>query len=157
MQREKYQAEQRKTRLALRQHHIHETQDHLARTPHRPQKIEAIKDYPVPQNLEELHRFLGMVNYLSRYLSHLTEVIHPLQNLLKKKVPWTWSDSQEHTFQTVKRMIINSPILAFYNLNKELTVVNDASDYGLGSVLTQEGRPVAFASHTLSSTERNYA
>ena len=98
-----------------------------------------------------------MVNYLSRYLSHLTEVIHPLQNLLKKKVPWTWSDSQEHTFQTVKRMIINSPILAFYNLNKELTVVNDASDYGLGSVLTQEGRPVAFASHTLSSTERNYA
>ena len=48
-----------------------------------PQKIEAIKDYPVPQSLEELRRFLGMVNYLSRYLSHLTEAIHPLQNLLK--------------------------------------------------------------------------
>ena len=78
-----------------------------------PQKTEAIKDYPVPQNLEELRRFLSMVNYLSRYLSHRTEAIHPLQNLLKKSIPWTWSDSQEHPFQTVKRMIINSPILAF--------------------------------------------
>ena len=122
-----------------------------------PQKTEAIKDYPVPQNLEELRRFLSMVNYLSRYLSHRTEAIHPLQNLLKKSIPWTWSDSQEHPFQTVKRMIINSPVLTFYDPNKELTVVNDASDYGVGSVLTQEGRPVAFASRTLSSTDRNYA
>lgn len=122
-----------------------------------PQKTEAIKDYPAPKNLEELRRFLGMVNYLARYLSHLTENIHPLQNLLKKNVPWTWSDSQERAFQTVKRMIVNSPVLAFYDPTKELTLVNDASDYGLGCVLTQEGRPVAFASRTLSSTERNYA
>ena len=59
-----------------------------------PQKIEATKDYPIPQSLEELRRFPGMVNYLARYLSHLTEAIHPLQNLLMKDVPWTWSDSQ---------------------------------------------------------------
>ena len=65
-----------------------------------PKEIEPIKDYPVPQSLEELRRFLGMVNYLSRYLSHLTEAIHPLHNLLKKDVPWTWSVSQEHAFQT---------------------------------------------------------
>lgn len=54
-------------------------------------------------------------------------------------------------------MITNSPILAFYDPKKELTIMNDVSHYGLGSVLTQEGRPVAFASRTLSSTERNYA
>ena len=83
--------------------------------------------------------------------------MHPLQNLLKKNVLWTWSDSQEHAFKAVKRMIINSHILAFYNPNKELTVVNDASDYGLSSGLTQEGRPKAFASRTLSSIERNFA
>ena len=62
------------------------------------QKIEAITDYPVPQSLEELRRFLGMVNYLSSYLPYLTEAIHSLQNLLKKNVPWTWSDSQERAF-----------------------------------------------------------
>ena len=54
-------------------------------------------------------------------------------------------------------MIINSPILVFYDPNKELTMVNVASDYTLGSVLTHEGRPVAFASRPLSSTERDYA
>ena len=58
-----------------------------------------------------------MVNCLSRYLSHLTEAIHPLQNLLKKDVPWSWSYSQEHAFQTVQKMI-NSPILAFYDPKK---------------------------------------
>ena len=87
-----------------------------------PQKIEPIKDYPVPQSLEELRRFLGMMNYLSRYLSHLTEAIHPLQNLFKKDVPWTWTVSQEHAFQTVKKkMIINSPVLAFYDPAEERT------------------------------------
>ena len=58
-----------------------------------PQQVEAIKDYPATQNLEQLRRFLGMVNYLSRYLSHLTDTVHPLQNLLQKIVPWTWSNS----------------------------------------------------------------
>ena len=58
------------------------------------QKIEAIKGYPVPQSLEEHRRFLGMVNYLSRYLSHLTEAIHPLQNLLSKDVPWNTHSRQ---------------------------------------------------------------
>ena len=96
-----------------------------------PQKIEATKDYPIPQSLEELRRFLGMVNYLARYLSHLTESIHLLQNLLKKDVPWTWSDSQEHISDSEFCFITNSPILAFYDPKKELTIVNDASDYGL--------------------------
>ena len=57
----------------------------------------------------------------------------------------------------MKQVIVNSPILAFYAPTKELTLVTDASDDGLGCVLTQEGRPVAFASRTLSSTDRNYA
>ena len=74
-----------------------------------------------------------MTNYLSRYLSHLKEAIYPLQNLLKKNVLWTWSDSQEHAFRTVKRLIVNRPILAFYDPNKELTAVNDASNYGLAA------------------------
>ena len=122
-----------------------------------PEKVKAVTEYPRPQNLEELRRFLGMINYLARYLTHLTEVIYPLQNLLKKDVSWTWSESQEHAFQTVKQMIVKSPVLAFYDPEKELTLENDASEYGLGSVLTQDGKPVAFASRSLSCSEKNYA
>lgn len=97
-----------------------------------PEKVKAITDYPTPKNLEELRRFFGMVNYLSRYLAHLTEIIHPLHNLLKKNIPWNWSKSQEQAFQRVKQIIVSSPVLAFYNPDKELTLENDASQYGLG-------------------------
>ena len=122
-----------------------------------PEKVNAIKDYPAPTNVEELRRLLGMVNYLSRYLPHLTEDLQPLQNLLKKDVQWTWALSQEKAFQTVKEKITNSPTLVFYKQDDSLTLINDASEYGLGSVLIQKDRPVAYASRTLTPTERNYA
>ena len=122
-----------------------------------PEKVKAIKDYPAPTKVEELRRFLGMVNYLARYLYHLTDDLQPLQNLLKKDVQWTWASSQEKAFQTVKEKITNSPTLAFYKQDDSLTLINDASEYGLGSVLMQKNRPVAYASRTLTPTKRNYA
>ena len=122
-----------------------------------PEKIKAIRALPAPKNLTELRRFLGMTNYLARYLPHVTEVIHPLQNLLKKDVSWTWSESQEKAFQDVKKMIEADVKLAFYDPEKELALENDASEYGLGAVLMQGGRPVAYASRSLTPAERNYA
>lgn len=98
-----------------------------------------------------------MVNYLSRYLPSVSTVLHPLHNLVKKDVPWTWLKSQEEAFQRVKQMIVETPAPAFYDSTKELTLENDASEYGLGSALLQEGKPLAYASRSLSSSERNYA
>ena len=122
-----------------------------------PEKVRAITKLPAPENIHELRRFLGMVNYLSRYLPHVTTVLQPLQNLLKKEVPWTWSDHHEKAFQETKAMIEANVKLAYYDPKKELVLENDASEYGLGTVMMQEGRPVAFASRTLSPAERNYA
>ena len=98
-----------------------------------------------------------LVNYLSKFLPNLTDVLHPLQNLTRKDVPWNWSSTQQNAFEKIKEMVTNTPVLAYYNVNEELTVENDASEYGLGSVLLQEGKPVAYASRTLSQCERNYA
>ena len=122
-----------------------------------PGKVRAITSLSAPANLNELRRFLGMVNYLARYLPHVTTVLQPLQNLLKKDVPWTWSEHHEKAFQDTKKMIAANVKLAYYDQEKELTLENDASEYGLGSVMMQEGKPVAFASRTLSPAERNYA
>ena len=122
-----------------------------------PEKVKAVTEMPAPQNVGELKRFLGMVNYLSKYLPNLSDVLHPLLNLTKKDVPWIWSEFHQSAFERVKVMVTSTPILAFYDVNKELTLENDASEYGLGSVLLQEGRPVAFASRSLSSSEMNYA
>ena len=122
-----------------------------------PEKMKSITEFPTPQNVNELRRFLGMVNYMSKFLPHVTDVLHSLYNLIKKDVPWNWSTNEVKAFQHVKEMIGNSPTLSFYDPNKELTLENDASEYGLGSALMQEGKPIAFASRALTSTERNYA
>lgn len=120
-------------------------------------KIKAINNMPAPTNISSLRSFLGLVNFLSKFIPYAADVLHPLNNLLRKDVTWTWSENQEQSFNTIKQLICKASTLSYYNPNKELTLENDASEYGLGSVLTQEGRPLAFASRSLSDTERRYA
>ena len=97
---------------------------------------------------------MGMANYLARFMPHLTDTIQCLRNLLKNDVPYVWSKTKQTSFDAVKVMLEEAPILAFYNSDKELLLENDASEYGLGSVLTQDDKPVAYASRYLSSAER---
>ena len=122
-----------------------------------PEKVKAIAEFPPPTNVEQLCHFLGMVNYLAQYVPNLTTMAHPLFNLLKHDVSWQWSSSQEDAFTNVQHAITSTPTLHFFDPSKELTLENDASDYGIGSALLQEGKPVAFASRSLTPSERNYA
>ena len=122
-----------------------------------PEKISAITKMKAPEDIAQLRRFIGMINYLAKFLPHLTTKIHPLQNLLKKDTPWTWSSSQEEAFEAVKEALSGAPVLAYYDPNKSLTLENDACEYGLGSALIQDNRPIAFASRSLSDAEKKYA
>ena len=124
---------------------------------HDPDKSRAITAMTAPKNIQELRRILGLLNYLAKFLPHLADVVYPMQQLTKKDTPWNWSESQESAFIQAKELVANSPTLTYYDHNKELTLENDASDYGLGSALFQDGKPVAFASRTLSETESRYA
>ena len=83
--------------------------------------------------------------------------MQPLANLNKKDTPWTWSETQQTAFANIKGLVSNTPVLSFYDPNKDLTLENDASNYGIGSVLLQEGKPIAYASRLLTDTERRYA
>jgi len=98
-----------------------------------------------------------MVNHVMKFMSSVTEVLYPLHNLLKKDVEWSWSSAQKEAFSKVKQLITKTPVLAFYNPEKELTLENDASEYGLGSCMLQDGQPIAFASRSLTDTEKHYA
>ena len=62
----------------------------------------------------------------------MTDVIYPLRNLTKDDLKWTWTESQQQAFETVRSMLTNAPVLAFYDPEKELRLKNDASEYGLG-------------------------
>ena len=111
---------------------------------------------PVPQNLQDLWQFLGCVNYLAKFLPHLSVVLQPLLILTRKEVPWNWSENQQAAFQKAKSLVTAAPVLSFYDPGKELVLENDASQYGIGSALFQHGKPIAFASRTLTGVETRY-
>ena len=120
-------------------------------------KIEALKNFPTPTNVSSLRSFLGLVNFVSKFVPSSTDILYLLNNLLKKNIPWNWSESQEHAFQSIKNEICKATNLRYYDPKLELVLENDASEYGLGSSLTQNLKPLAYASRSLSPSERNYA
>jgi len=122
-----------------------------------PAKVHAIQNFPTPQNVSQLRSFLGIVNFVSKFIPNLSEIVHPLHNLLKKDVNWSWSKAQEESFKKVKSTIATETTLILYDPNKAVTIENDASDYGIGSVLLQDNKPIAYASRSLSECEKRYA
>ena len=87
-----------------------------------PSKVEAVEKMPAPTNVKELRRFLGVINYLSKFIPRMADTTQPLRNLMKNDVRFTWSEAQDEAFKNVKMAITNSPVLALYDPAKELTV-----------------------------------
>ena len=122
-----------------------------------PDKVKAICEMSTPENKHDLKRFLGMVNFLASYIPDMSEKTAALRVLLKDDTLWTWDKPQEDAFEKLKSCLISAPVLKLYNSRQEVTLQVDASQNGLGAVLLQEGRPVAYASRALSEAETRYA
>ena len=120
-------------------------------------KVEAIMKMENPQNVEEAQRLQGTVNYLARFMPRLSEVMEPIRRLTRSNTEWEWTEVQDNSMKEIKRMVTEAPILAFYDPAKELVIECDASQKGLGAVLMQQGRPIAYASRALTPTETRYA
>lgn len=122
-----------------------------------PDKITAIENMAKPTSKQELMSLLSFINYVAKFLPQLAQVSQPLRDLTTKNGQFVWSSLHDRAFSEVKRLISNHPVLKYYDINKEVTLQCDASEKGHGATLLQGGQPVAFASHTLSTTERRYA
>ena len=125
-------------------------------------KLRAIREMTSPQNKDDLRRYLGMVDYLTKFLPGYSQVAAPLRELLKEDVTWYRSPEQETSFQRLREMVITTPVLAFYSPTATTTVSADASSHGLGGVLLQvqeDGRraPVSYVSRALTAAERRYS
>ena len=122
-----------------------------------PGKVDAIKNLPAPTGKADLQGFLGLVTYISPFIPKLSDRTAPLRGLLKKDAIYEWSPSHQKAFDEVKESICTETTLQYFDKEKETVIQVDASSTGLGAALLQEGRPIAFASKSLSDTERNYA
>lgn len=122
-----------------------------------PKKATAISDMPPPEDKAALQRFLGMITYLGKYVPNLSELSAPLRQLLHKDVVWSWTQHQQDAFDQLKRCVTNPLVLQYYNVSKPVTLTCDASQYGLGAACIQDGKPMAYASRTLTDTETRYA
>ena len=125
-------------------------------------KIEAIQEAPTPKNTQQLKSFLGLVQYYGKFISNLSSLLHPLNQLQKGGTKWFWSHACEQAFLEAKQNLSSAPILAHYDPSLPLRLAGDVSQYGVGAVTSQvslngDERPVAYASRTLSASEQNYS
>ena len=123
-----------------------------------PKKIDAIVRMPTPETPADVSNFLGMVQYLSKFLPRLSDMSYDLRQLTHKSVEFKWEpEVHGKAFEMIKKAVCLAPVLRYYSLNDEVTIQCDASQYGLGAALLQNGQPVSFASRVLTDAQTRYA
>lgn len=126
------------------------------------QKIEAVRKMPRPDNLTKLRAFIGLINYYGRFIKNLSDLLRPLNNLLKKNVPFRWSKACESAFKKAKIEFESNKILVPFDPKLPLVLATDASPYGVGAVLSHtypdgSERIIQCASNSLTETQKKYA
>lgn len=126
-----------------------------------PDKVEAVRGWPIPKNQTEVRSFLGLASYYRRFVKGFAEWARPLHKLTEKGRRFHWDKECQKAFEKLKTCLISSPVLAYPDPQKAFILDTDASDAGIGAVLSQEvdglERVVAYASRALSKQERKYA
>ena len=125
-----------------------------------PGKIQRIKECSVPTDIHGVRSAMGLFSYYQRFIPGFSEIARPLIQLTEKDRPFTWGEVEESAFQTLKERLGSAPVLAHPRAEGQFILDTDASDEGIGAVLSQvqdgEERVICFGSKRLSKTERNY-
>ena len=126
-----------------------------------PDKIRAIKNLPRPTTVKEVRAISGLLNYYRRFLPNLSSILRPLTELTKKYARFHWTDECQAAFDFIKTHVCTVPILSFPDPNKPYIIHTDASNYGIGAVLSQKTddgeKPIYFFSQKLSDTQRRWS
>ncbi|KAD5960811.1 hypothetical protein E3N88_12283 [Mikania micrantha] len=121
-----------------------------------PAKIEAIKNWEAPKTPTEVRQFLGLAGYYRRFIEGFSKIAQPLTALTHKGTKYNWTDKQEAAFQLLKQKLCSAPILSLPEGTEDFVVYCDASAQGLGCVLMQRDKVIAYASRQLRTHEKNY-
>ncbi|GFT16630.1 retrovirus-related Pol polyprotein from transposon 17.6 [Trichonephila clavipes] len=119
-------------------------------------KVKAITEMKPPKNNREVSKFLGMAGWYQKFIPQYADICEPLYRLKKKGAKFNWSTEAQDSFDKIKRALTEAPVLQLPNFTEQFNLFTDASGVGIGAVLNQNHRPIAFASRTLNKAERNY-
>lgn len=127
-----------------------------------PEKTKAVDEYPVPNNLKSLQRFLGTAGWYHRFVPNFLQIAEQLNALKRKDTKFRWTTEYQTAFEILKQRLMTTPVLGHPNFNLPFVVYRDASEVGLGAVLVQQTglgteEVLAFVSRSLNKAERNYS
>ncbi|GJU19811.1 putative reverse transcriptase domain-containing protein [Tanacetum coccineum] len=121
-----------------------------------PAKIESIKDWASPKTPTEIRQFLGLAGYYRRFIEGFLKIAKSMTKLTQKGIKFDWGEKEENAFQLIKQKLCSAPILALPEGSEDFVVYCDASHKGLGAVLMQREKVIAYASRQLKVHEKNY-
>jgi hypothetical protein len=121
------------------------------------EKVKAIKDWATPLNVSQVRSFHGLAGFYRRFVNDFSMIAAPLNNLTKKDVPFKWGDEQDQAFNELKTKLCEAPLLQLPHFGKTFEIECDASGIGIGGVLLQKGKPIAYVSEKLNGPHLNYS
>jgi hypothetical protein len=121
-----------------------------------PGKVRDVLDWKPPKSVHQVRSFLGLAGYYRRFILNFSKISKPITELLKKDTKYVWSKDCDEAFNTLKKLLTTSSVLAQPDIAKPFNVYCDASDIGMGGVLMQEGRMISYSSGKLRRHEENY-
>ncbi|XP_012448740.1 uncharacterized protein LOC105771908 [Gossypium raimondii] len=120
------------------------------------EKIKAIQEWSKPMSISQVRSFHGLESFYRRFVPNFSTLAAPLPSVIKKNSTFHWDEEQEKSFNVIKGCLTKVPLLALPNFSKTFEIECDASGVGIGAVLTQDGRPIAYFSEKLNGATLNY-
>ena len=125
------------------------------------EKVQGVIEWLVPKSVKDMQKFLGLANYYRRFVKDFAKIARPLHEMTRKENKWNWRERQQKVFEELKERFATEPVLVTPDLDKEMRVEADVSDFATGGVLSMKcedkrWRPVAYISKSLNEAEKNY-